>query len=97
MATYLVIVVLFLVPVAAQVFVHTFLRDSTAADVVQWFGFSSPFAAVFNLPLVVDSAVKAEPVNISIFGGFISFALVYNLALLLGMIWLFQVRWRVSE
>jgi hypothetical protein len=85
------------VPVAAQVFGRTFLRDSTAAEVVHWFGFSSPFAAVFSLPLVVDDAVEAAPASIEIFAGFLGFAMVYNLALLLGMIWLFQARWRVSE
>jgi len=31
------------------------------------------------------------------FFGFILFAIVYNSALLLGMIQLFKVRWRVSE
>lgn len=97
MATYLVIVVLFLVPVAAQVFVNAFLRGNAAADWVKGFGFTSPFAAVFNLPLNVSDVNNAAPVTVEIFAGFLAFAVVYNLALLLGMIWLFKARWRVSE
>ena len=97
MATYLVIVVLFLVPVAAQVFVRAFLPDSSAVEFAYWMGFCSPFAAVFDLPLVVSEATNAASSTVDIFWGFLGFALVYNLALLLGMIWLFQVRWRVSE
>ncbi len=97
MATYLVIIVLFLVPVAAQEFVRAFLSDRASATFVDWIGFSSPFAAVFNLPLVVSDMRVATDGTIEIFGGFIAFAVVYNLALLLGMIWLFQARWRVSE
>ena len=97
MATYLIIVVLFLVPVAAQNFVRAFPSTSSAAEFVHWLGVCSPFAAVFDLPLVVDDMVDAAPVAVSIFWGFLGFVLVYNSALLLGMIWLFQARWRVSE
>ncbi|MEM8944613.1 MAG: ABC transporter permease subunit [Planctomycetota bacterium] len=97
MATYLVIVVLFLVPVAAQVFVSAFLSESPSVDFVRWTGFSSPFAAVFNLPLSVSDVNNETGVSVEIFFGFLGFAVVYNLILLLGMIWLFQVRWRVSE
>jgi len=97
MATYLVIIVLFLAPVAAQIFISTFLTNGSATDWVRWTGFCSPFAAVFNLPLDVSDVTPATPVAVSIFWGFLGFALIYNLALLLGMIWLFQGRWRVSE
>ena len=97
MATYLAIVVLFLVPVAAQVFVGTFLGDSGAAAWVRWAGFSSPFVAVFNLPLTVGDAAQVASDTTNVFAGYLGFTLVYNVALLLGMIWLFQVRWRVSE
>jgi ABC-type transport system involved in multi-copper enzyme maturation permease subunit len=95
LATYVVILVLFLVPVAAQVFVRSFLFGSSTASWVHWLGISSPFAAVFNLPLTIDS--ETTPVAIEIFAGYLGFSLLYNVALLLGMIWLFRVRWRVSQ
>jgi ABC-type transport system involved in multi-copper enzyme maturation permease subunit len=106
MASYLVIVVLFLGPVAANIFVQTFLPNSQATSVVQAAGICSPFAAVFSLPLNVEDAEQDAPVTatsaespykISIFWGFLGFAVVYNSALLVGMIWLFKMRWRVSE
>jgi len=97
MASYLAIIVLFLVPVAAQIFVRTFLSGGGASEFVHWLGFCSPFAAVFNLPLEISEVTNSVPVTISLFWGFIGFSVVYNMALLLGMIWLFQVRWRVSE
>jgi ABC-type transport system involved in multi-copper enzyme maturation permease subunit len=97
MATYLVIVVLFLAPVAAQSFVNNFLRNNAAADWIRWTGYCSPFTAVFNLPLDVGDAFTASAVAINLFWGFLGFAVMYNLSLLLAMVWLFQVRWRVSE
>ncbi len=97
MATYLVIATLFLGPVAANLFLETFLPDSSAAEVVQFTEYSSPFAAVFNLPLEISDTPPTAPVAVSVFWGFLCFVVVYNLALLLGMMWLFQMRWRVSE
>ena len=97
MATYLVIVVLFLVPVAAQVFVNLFLSSSSAAEFTRLLSFSSPFAAIFNLPLEVSDVDTVADFAVEIFFGFLGFAVIYNVALLLGMIWLFQARWRVSE
>lgn len=97
MSTYLVIIVLFLVPVAAQVFTNAFLRGRVSTALLDFLSISSPFAAVFNLPLNVSDVREASTGSLEIFGGFIAFAVVYNLALLLGMIWLFKARWRVSE
>jgi len=97
MASYLAILVLFLGPVAADLFVNTFLAGSQAVELVQFAGYSSPFAAVFNLPLVIDGAPPQAPVAISVFWGHLVFSIVYNGCLLLGAMWLFQIRWRVSE
>ncbi len=97
MASYLVIVALFLGPAAANRFVTTFLPESEAASVVQVASVASPFAAVFNLPLAVSDAPTATPTVTAIFWGFLGFTLVYNAMLLLGMMWLFRVRWRVSQ
>ena len=57
----------------------------------------SPFAAVFNLPLSVSDMANAAAVDVRVFWGYLAFVVVYNGALLLGMMWLFQVRWRVSD
>lgn len=97
MATYLVIAVLFLGPVAAERFVDYFVPTSPAASFVEWTSVLSPFAAVFNLPLSVSDMPNAAVVNVRVFWGHLAFALVYNLALLVAMMWLFRVRWRVSD
>lgn len=98
MATYMVIIVLFLVPMATQVFVQSFLHTSTSAtDFALWIGCVSPFAAVFHLPLEITDVVNNSGGVLAVFWGYLGFTLIYNLSLLLGMIWLFQSRWRVSE
>jgi ABC-type transport system involved in multi-copper enzyme maturation permease subunit len=97
MAAYLVILTLFLGPVAADRFVSYFVPTSPAAEVVQIAQVTSPFAAVFNLPLSVSDQPNASPVRVSVFWGHLAFTLLYNAGLLLSMIWLFRVRWRVSD
>jgi len=97
LATYLIIVCLFLVPVAAEFFTDAFLPESTAADVVQWTNIFSPFAAAFNLPMVTATNDNTPGINVAIFWGFIVFSLLYNLLLFLVMKWLLNVRWRVSQ
>ena len=97
MATYLVIIVLFLGPVAAARFVEFFVPFSPAADAVPLLEVFSPFAAVFNLPLEVSDNPSSPIVHVSVFWGHLGFTALFNLALLLSMMWLFQVRWRVTE
>ncbi|MCA9230425.1 MAG: ABC transporter permease subunit [Planctomycetales bacterium] len=97
MATYLIIVVLFLGPMAANLFVSTFLPDSAVVETVQVASYTSPFAAAFNLPLKISNAPPLAATRISVFWGYLGFSVVYNFALLLAMMWLFQMRWRVSE
>lgn len=97
MGAYLVTAALFLVPIAAGVFTQTFARGTTAEQVVDWLQVTSPFAAAFNLPLAINDHVNAAQIDVGIFFGFVLFAIVYNLALLAGMIQLFKIRWRVSE
>jgi ABC-type transport system involved in multi-copper enzyme maturation permease subunit len=97
MAAYLVILTLFLGPVAADEFVSYFIPTSPAAEVVQVAQLTSPFAAVFNLPLSVSDQPNAPPVRVSVFWGHLALVLLYNAGLLLSMVWLFRVRWRVSD
>jgi hypothetical protein len=88
---------LFLVPVAARVFTQTFAAGTGAALTVEWLQILSPFSAAFNLPLELTDHSNAGQANIFIFLGFVVFAIAYNLALLVGMMELFKIRWRVSE
>ncbi len=97
MGAYLVTATLFLAPIAAGVFTQTFARGTTAEQVVDWLQATSPFAAAFNLPLAINDHVNAAQIDVGIFFGFVLFAIVYNVALLAGMIQLFKIRWRVSE
>ena len=109
-ASYLVIVTLFMAPVAAGRFTKTFMPDSTADEAVAWMGAVSPLAAAFNLPLEVRQQTASWqdnsstgptkikiPGNLPIFWGFILFAVLLNLLMLLAMMWMFRVRWRVSD
>ncbi|HEX6963723.1 MAG TPA: ABC transporter permease subunit [Lacipirellula sp.] len=97
MCSYLVLASIFLVPVAARVFTQTFAANSRAADVVTVLESISPFSAAFNLPLSIEGESNIKRIDVSVFFGFVLFAVVYNAALLLGMMQLFKVRWRVSE
>jgi ABC-type transport system involved in multi-copper enzyme maturation permease subunit len=150
-ATYLIIVVMFMGPVAVTFFAKTFFAGTTEAAVVEKLGALSPFSATFSLPLNVsrddepssaaqmaerlmrrdanrDGKLSASEVprrfrqdveggdangdgfydyveleavfttsNIGVFLGFIAWSIVYNGALVLAMMRLFQVRWRVAD
>jgi ABC-type transport system involved in multi-copper enzyme maturation permease subunit len=97
MGSYLILATVFLAPIAARVFTDTFAPRSSAAEAVGVLQSLSPFAAAFNLPLTIDGETNATRINLMVFVGFILFAIVANVSLLLGMIQLFKVRWRVSE
>ena len=97
LATYLIIITLFLVPLAADRFVEFFAKTGTTKDLVQLAGIASPFVAVFNLPLRVASSPGPPQGSLALFGGHLLFAILYNVALLCTVMWMFQVRWRVSD
>lgn len=103
-STYLVIVVMFMGPVAVKFFAETFYKGTVQADVVEKLGMLSPFSATFSLPLDIASddprAVAPPvppPVDLSIFSGYVCWVLIYCTALVLAMMRLFQVRWRVAD
>jgi len=96
MATYVIIVTMFLAPMAAEAFVRTFAQGTAAASVVQGLQVTSPFAAAFNLPLTAAENTL-QGVNIGVFWGFVGFSVLYNVVLLLVMMQLFRVRWKISE
>jgi hypothetical protein len=101
MTAYLVIVVLFCAPLAARFFAEGFFPDHEATPYVVRAGLTSPFAAAFAIPLDVEIAADTvrQPVagDLPLVAGFGVFTAGLNLALLSTMIWLFNVRWRVSQ
>ncbi len=113
MASYLIILVLYCVPLATNYFATTFFPDDPTTAYVKASAFSSPFAAAFNVPLHVDdgqdpdrfaAAYQGEnmvlgymPQEWFMFLAYLTFSVALNLMLLLAMIWLFNTRWRVSQ
>jgi ABC-type transport system involved in multi-copper enzyme maturation permease subunit len=101
--TYMVIVAMFVGPLAAGFFADTFFRDSPSAALVDKLGVLSPFAATFSLPLAMESTEGATEIaagvnaNLWLFGGYVVWTLLYNGLLLLAMMRLFEVRWRVAD
>jgi ABC-type transport system involved in multi-copper enzyme maturation permease subunit len=102
--TYVIILTMFVVPLAARYFSETFFRDTPGAQVVRVVSSVSPFAAVFSLPLDMSiedrdpSAAKSQSIgDLPIFYGHIGWSVLYNVTLLLLIMWLFHARWRVAE
>jgi ABC-type transport system involved in multi-copper enzyme maturation permease subunit len=104
--TYMVIVVMFIGPLAAGYFAETFFNDTPAASFVDKLGVLSPFAATFALPLNIEGVDAVGPTNsaaasasssLGLFFGYIGWAVLYNGALFAAMIRLFEVRWRVAD
>ncbi len=100
MTSYLVIIVLFCVPLAARYFAESFFDDHPATQHVVTAGITSPFAATWAIPLNIEETVedirRVRTGNLGIVLGYVVFTIMLNLSLLAGMIWLFRNRWRVS-
>ena len=100
-ASYMVILTLFIVPLAARYFSETFFPDTTAAQVVRAMGVTSPLVAAFSLPLTLDGGTQdrrpAMAGNLDLFFGYLGATLLYNLVLLGIVIWMFRARWRVAD
>jgi ABC-type transport system involved in multi-copper enzyme maturation permease subunit len=99
MTTYLVIIVLFCAPLAANFFAQTFFPQHPNTPVVEASGFVSPFAAAFAVPLDLPSdgnAARPERGDWRIFLAYMAFSAVLNGGLIGTMMWLFNTRWRVA-
>ncbi|MGE3638748.1 MAG: ABC transporter permease, partial [Pirellulales bacterium] len=105
-STYMIITVMFVGPLAARFFANTFFQGQASAATMEKLGVASPFAATFALPLEMtnnddssstSAVVSAADADLSLFFGYVLWAVVYNGALLLAMMRLFQVRWRVAD
>jgi ABC-type transport system involved in multi-copper enzyme maturation permease subunit len=94
MTSYLVIMLLFAVPVAVEWFARFFFAAAPATRVIGQLTFTSPFAASFSLPLNPGDSPRLA--NWPVFFGFLTFYVTANLTLLWSMLWLFDVRWRVK-
>ncbi len=104
MTTYAMLILLFCGPMAADFFAETFFAPYAAAEWTNLAGLVSPFGAAFSIPLTPDALLNASrQTSMSaegswmIFFAYMVFSLVFISTLLLAMIWLFHVRWRVSQ
>jgi len=102
-STYLIIVVMFIGPLAAGFFAQTFYKGTAEAAVVEKLGVLSPFVATFSLPLAMESTEGGTEVaagvspNLWLFLGHVGWSLLYDGLLLVAMMKLFAVRWRVAD
>ena len=96
MTTYLLISILFMVPLAISYFANTF-ADASTAEFAARASFTSPFAAAFNLPvdMMMPGSTYAQA-NWGFFAAFEGFYLLLNAALLGTIAWLFNARWRMA-
>lgn len=101
MTSYAVIATIFFAPLAVQFFAEQFSPDKSVVEQVKLGGIVSPFAAGFNLPLDFRTLGREEtnvpvPGSWPLVGSYFLSTLVLNLGLLSVMVWLFNVRWRVT-
>lgn len=103
MASYIVIMTLFIAPLAARYFADTFFTGTEGAAITRMASVTSPFAAAFALPLEFDTNLRTGGDNgpgwadMDIAIGYLVTTLAYNGALLAIIVWLFQARWRVAD
>lgn len=100
-ASYLVILTLFIAPLAARYFSETFFPNTAGAEIVRVAGVTSPFVAAFALPLEFDDDMPVTPRGDQqapeLFFGYVAATLLYNAGLLAIVVWMFQARWRVAD
>ena len=102
MTTYLVVMVLFCAPLAANFFAQTFFENHPNTPIVAACGFVSPFGAAFTVPLdvgITDETNRpgyVDPGDWRMFLGYTSFSRLFNAGLISTMMWMFNIRWRVA-
>jgi ABC-type transport system involved in multi-copper enzyme maturation permease subunit len=98
MTTYLIIIVLFCLPLATRFFAETFFPKADATSIVHSVSASSPFAAAFAVPLKFDTNdMPDREADWPLYFSYLGFTSALLVGLLLTMIWLFNTRWRVAE
>jgi len=93
MTAYLIVIVLFALPVAVEAFAGMLDLPSREIARLQSYTVTSPFSAAFSLPL--SSVDPPRRSNWGVCAGFSVFYTALNVMLLWAMLWLFNVRWRV--
>ena len=109
MGAYVIILILFMAPLAVSFFAKTFFPDRPSTRYVDFAGITSPFSAAFNVPVDMDDddRTEARPAlgaagartvldRWLMFLAYLVFSIMLCSGLLVMMIWMFQTRWRVS-
>jgi ABC-type transport system involved in multi-copper enzyme maturation permease subunit len=100
-AVYVVVIVLYGMPLVVGFFGDTFYPNDPATESVRWLRVSSPFAAAHDVPVELPKALHRQSVASSgswpRFGAFVWFTTLLNVAFFATMMWLFTTRWRVAE
>lgn len=99
MTAYLVIILLFALPIAVKIFADVFRPDDPSTLLLRDYLFVSPFAASFSLPLVAEASTETltQPLWAAhTAAAFLGFYFVLDIVLLGFIMWLFSVRWRVA-
>lgn len=97
MTTYLLIVVLFTVPLGVSYFAGNFFADSPLTPTIARASFTSPFAVVFKLPIdMMMSRSETPPPDWWFLASFGGFYLAFDGVLLAAVARLFNVRWRME-
>ncbi len=105
LVSYMVLILLFAVPVAVYFFADTFGGQNDLelnAQVVARYSFTSPFMAAASVPLEIISTTEDTPLTKPntwppVFLYFWAFYSVANLVLLGGMLGLFTWKWRIAQ
>jgi ABC-type transport system involved in multi-copper enzyme maturation permease subunit len=99
MTTYMVIIVLFCLPLSMRFFADTFFQNAKATPLVKAVSLTSPFAAAFSVPMRFGNPneVPDHAANWALYFSYLGFSAALLGLLLVAMIWLFHTRWRVAE
>jgi len=113
MTAYLVILVLFGVPLAVHYYAETIGGGGPVSEAIRRCGLTSPISAAFAVPLAPDADWGGDQVTSpsretarssngrrgdwGLVAAYFSFAASLNVSLLGMMVWLFRKRWRVSQ
>jgi ABC-type transport system involved in multi-copper enzyme maturation permease subunit len=98
MTSYLIVIVLFALPVAVKLFADLIYPGAEATVALRDYLFVSPFAATFSLPLTLNDETVLHAGNWWKWTApaFLAFYTVLDMALIWIMLQAFKVRWRVA-
>lgn len=99
MTTYLVIIVLFCLPLAMRFFAERFFPSAAATVWIERLSLVSPFAAVFAVPMHFGNPTEIadRAGDWLLYGSYLGFSTLLLAVLMLTIGWLFNTRWRVAE